>query len=106
MNPAIEKLEQYLVELKAMSGFASLEAKAEHIGLMNQIDTAIGNLKLCDRYGIFPGSLVSVLPETENQHCCYLVVHEDESSSPENWEAVKFDGRQIQFNGGDLVIRR
>ena len=106
MNPAIQKLEEYLVELNKVSEFKSIEEKATHIGLINQIDVAIGNLKLCEKYEIYPGSLVSIMPETEDPNFLYLVVHENESSNPENWEEVLFKGQQIQFSGGDLVIRK
>ncbi len=106
MNPAIEKLNEYLAELSEVNSFASIEAKAEHIGLIDQVKSSIGQLKLCDNFGINAGSLVSVLPETENPNFCYLAVHENESSNPENWEEVIFKGQQIQFSGGDLVIRK
>ncbi|MBQ4829985.1 hypothetical protein J8L84_11920 [Alteromonas sp. MMG017] len=106
MNPAIEKLNEYLAELNAVEEFASLEVKAEHIGLINQIKSSIGQLELCEKFGINAGSLVSVLPETESPNFCYLTVHENESSNPENWEEVIFEGQQIQFSGGDLVIRK
>ncbi len=106
MNPAIEKLGEYLVELSAVKDFESIEAKAEHLGLINQIKSSICQLQLCDKFGINAGSLVSVLPKTENPNFCYLAVHENESSNPENWEEVVFEGQQIQFSGGDLVIRK
>ena len=106
MNPAIDKLNLYLSELESIDCFDSIEAKAEHIGLLNQIRSSIGQLELCEKHEINSGSLVSVLPETENPNFCYLAVRENESSNPENWEEVIFDGRQIQFSGGDLVIRK
>ncbi len=106
MNPAIDKLNLYLAELELIDSFGSVEAKAEHIGLLNQIRSSIGQLELCEKYEINSGSLVSVLPESENPNFCYLAVHENESSNPENWEEVIFDGGQIQFSGGDLVIRK
>jgi len=106
MNPAIMKLNECLAELDAASEFSSVEEKAEHIGLINQIKSSIGQLELCEKYGINAASLVSVLPETESPNFCYLAVHENESSSPENWEEVIFEGQQIQFSGGDLVIRK
>ena len=105
-NPAIRKLEKYLEELESSHEFDSLEEKAEHIGLINQIRSSIGQLQICEKYGIESGSLVSVLPETENPNFCYLAVHENESSNPENWEEVIFNGQRIQFSGGDLVIRK
>ena len=106
MNPAITKLNEFLSELKSVNDFPSLEDKAEHIGLMNIIKSAIGQIDLCEKFGINAGSLVSVLPETENPNFCYLAVHENESSKAEDWEQVMFDGKQIIFSGGDLVIRK
>jgi hypothetical protein len=106
MSPAIIKLNEYLFELEAKKEFSSVEEKAEHFGLINQIKSSIGQLQLCEKYGLNAGSLVSVLPETEGPNFSYLAVHENESSNPENWEEVIFDGQQIQFSGGDLVIRK
>lgn len=106
MNPAIEKLKEYLAELNALDEFASIEVKAEHIGLINRIKSSISQLELCEKFGINAGSLVSVLPETESPNFCYLAVHENESSNPENWEEVIFEGQQIKFSSGDLVIRK
>jgi hypothetical protein len=106
MTPAIQNLKLYLAELERAVSFDSIEDKAEHIGLQNQIKASIGQLELCEQFGINSASLVSVLPETENPNFCYLAVHENESTNPENWEEVIFNGRQIQFSGGDLVIRK
>ncbi len=39
-------------------------------------------------------------------HFCYKVVHENESSDPQNWEEVLFEGKQITLSAGDLVIRK
>ncbi|OMH37993.1 hypothetical protein [Motiliproteus sp. MSK22-1] len=75
MTPAIEKLTQFLVELEASKDFGSLEEEVDHIGVINQVRDAIGQLKLCEKHGITGGSLVSVLPETGNPNFCYLVVH-------------------------------
>ena len=106
MNPAIEQLKKYVTELEALNEFDSIEAKAEHIGLIIQIKSSIKQLELCDKYGVNSGSLVSVLPETGNPNMCYLAVHENESSNPANWEEAIFDGQKIQFSAGDLLIRK
>jgi hypothetical protein len=106
MNPAIEKLKEYLVELESVDDFDSIQLKAEHIGNINLVKSSIKQLELCEKYGINAGSLVSVLPETSNPNFCYLAVHENESSKPEDWEEVKFEERQVLFSGGDLVIRK
>ena len=106
MNPAINKLEEYLSELEADLDFTSIEEKAEHFGKINIIKNAIGQIALCDKYEINSGSLVSVLPQTENPNFCYVVAHENESTNSENWVEVEFEKRKIQFSGGDLVIRK
>ncbi|WNZ57341.1 hypothetical protein [Microbulbifer sp. TRSA007] len=106
MNPAIEELKRYLIELESVNDFESIELKAEHIGILIQVKSAIGQLELCEKYGISAGSLVSSLPKTENPNFCYLVVNENESSNPDNWEEAIFEGQKIRFSGGDLVIRK
>ena len=106
MNLAIEKLKEYLIQLESIEVFSSTEEKANHIGDINLVKNSISQLALCEKYGINGGSLVSVLPETENPNFLYLAVHENESSSPENWEEVIFNGQQVLFEGGDLVIRK
>ncbi|GAD76728.1 hypothetical protein [Vibrio azureus] len=40
MNPAIEQLKKYVIELEAFNEFDSIEAKAEHIGLIIQIKSS------------------------------------------------------------------
>ncbi|MDO6526504.1 hypothetical protein Q4519_12500 [Motilimonas sp. 1_MG-2023] len=106
MNPAIKKLKQYLEELEATDSFATVEEKAEHFGLIIQVRASIGQLELCEKFEIHAGSLVSVLPETGDIHTGYLAVCDNESSNSEYWEEVLFDGRQVQFSSGDLIIRK
>jgi len=106
MNPAIEKLQEYLLQLESVEDFGSIEEKANHIGNINLVKNSIAQLALCEKYEINGGSLVSVLPETETPNFLYLAVHENESSNPENWEEVIFNGQQVRFGGGDLVIRK
>ncbi|GAA6137049.1 hypothetical protein NBRC116583_07960 [Arenicella sp. 4NH20-0111] len=106
MNPAIDKLAEYLSELEGVSEFETIEEKAKHIGNINLVINAISQLELCDKHGINGGSLVSVLPKIENPNFCYVVAHENESTNPENWVEVEFEKGKIQFSGGDLVIRK
>ena len=73
MNLAIEKLHSYLAELKAVNDFVSIEVKADHVTIINQIKSAIGQLELCEKFRINAGSLVSVLPKTENSNFCYFI---------------------------------
>ncbi|MFC3151371.1 hypothetical protein ACFOEK_10075 [Litoribrevibacter euphylliae] len=106
MNPAVVKLKEFLSELEAESHFPTIQAKAEHIGQINLVKSAIGQLELCEKYGITGSSLVNILPETESPNFCYLTVHENESSNPEHWEEVTFDGEQVLLSGGDLIVRK
>lgn len=106
MNPAVEKLKQYLEELEARESFETIEEKAEHFGKVIQVRSSIGQLELCEKFEIHAGSLVSVLPESGNIHAGYLAVCDNESSNSEHWEEVLFDGRQVQFSSGDLIIRK
>ena len=106
MNPAIAKLKEYLKELEAEDSFESVEVKANHIGNINLVKNSIAQIELCEKYEINGGSIVNVLPETENPNFSYLAVHENESSNPSNWEEVIFDGKQVSLAGGDLVIRK
>ncbi len=106
MNPAIEKLQEYLSQIESVEVFETIEKKANHIGNINLVKNAIAQLELCDKYKINGGSLVSVLPVTDTPNFLYLAVHENESSHSENWEEVLFHGQQVRFEGGDLVIRK
>ncbi|AQA17458.1 hypothetical protein BST95_03605 [Halioglobus japonicus] len=107
MNPAIDKLKDYLVELQSTEALGSIADRAEHIGLINRIDTAIQQLELCESYGITGGSKFFTLPGTgDPNYDNYVVAHDCESHRPENWEEVLFDGRSIRLQQGDLVIQK
>ena len=105
LNPAIKILVEYLAQLKTIDEFCSIQEKANHIGKMNQIDTAIQQIQLCEKNGILGGSIINKLPNSTDIHFQYVIAHENESSNPEDWEEVLFKGRQIRLNGGDLVVR-
>jgi hypothetical protein len=106
MNPAIIKLREYLAELESRDAFPSIEEKAIHYGLIIQIKESIGQLELCEKHELTSGSLVSVLPESSSVHHQYIAAHQNESTAPENWEEVLFDGKQIWFSGGHILIRK
>jgi hypothetical protein len=105
-NPAIKKLQEYLLELESVQSFPSIEEKAKHKGQINLIKDAIGQLELCEEYEISSGSLFNKLPKTSSIHHCFKAVHENESSNPSDWEEVLFDGRQLTLSSGDLVVRK
>lgn len=103
MNPAIEKLNEWIDELRRRTEFSSLEEKAEHIGLINQIDLAIQRIQLCEKWGIYPKSIIKELPETDVAE--YRIMNDGESDDREYWEEVVFDnGKKVSLHGGDLII--
>jgi hypothetical protein len=106
MNPAISILQKHVVELEKKIDFDSLEGKAEHLGMIIQIEDSINQLALCEKYGITGGSLVNVMPETSSIHHQFVLAHQNESTNPEDWEEVLFNNRQIWFSSEDLVVRK
>ena len=107
MNPAVRKLQEYINELQKMNSFSDIKEKANHLGLINQVDTAIKQIELCEKYGIVGGSKAFQLPGTGNPNFDNFVIAWDcESHHPANWQEVKFDGRSIRFQEGDVVIQK
>ena len=104
MNPAVEKLKGWIKELESLSEFSSIEEKAEHIGLINQIDTSIKRIELCEKWGIYPKSIVKKLPYTDVTE--YRIVDDGECGDKRYWEEVTFDdGKPIYLQGGDLIVK-
>ena len=106
MNPAINNLNEYLVELESITEFDSIEKKAEHFGVINQVRNSIGQIELCEKNEINASSLVNQLPEVESEEFCYIVAEQNESTNPENWTEVLFQGQQIWLSAGDLIVRK
>ncbi|OCQ23861.1 hypothetical protein A7985_07950 [Pseudoalteromonas luteoviolacea] len=106
MNPAITVLKAHLAKLEAREQFESIDDKAAHIGEIIQFKDSIAQLELCEKYRITGGSLISQLPETPSIEHQFVVAYQNESTNSENWEEVLFNGRQVWFSSGDLVIRK
>ena len=98
-SPVIEHLEEWHASLSQLADFPSLEAKAEQIGLLNQIETALARLKMCEEHGIFPAAWICVLPPEINPEFPqpfypeYRIVCDRESDEPQHWEEVRFEKR-------------
>ena len=84
----------------------AVEDKADRIGQINEIDSAIKLLRKCDSLGIVPGSLVKQLPDTDSPEFQFVVAHMNESTNSDAWEEVLFDGHQFWLDSGDLLIKR
>lgn len=111
--PITQHLEEWYATLGGMANFPSLEAKAEHIGLLNRIETAIARLKICETYEIHPSAWICKLPPEISPEFPqpfypeYRVVCDRESDNPEHWEEVRFDQRGfVRLTAGDLVIKK
>ena len=107
MDRAIRLLEEELSSLKAEANSnETTSEKAARIGAINKIDSAISLLNICSKHGINAGSIVKALPDHGDVNFQFIVAHMNESTNPENWEEVLFDGEQFWLDGGDLVIKR
>ncbi len=109
MEKVIAHLQNWHMELSALTRFDSIQEKTEHIGLLNSIEVAVKQLELCRTYGINPNSWFCVFPERISGYseAKFRVVCENETHHPSGWEEVSFPDRgQISFHGGDLAIKR
>lgn len=111
--PIIAHLQEWRAALAGVTDFPSLEAKAEHIGLLNRIDTAIVRLKMCEKYEIYPAAWICKLPPELNPQFSqsffpeYRIVCDHETEEREYWEEVSFDKHGIvRLTAGDLVIKK
>lgn len=107
--PVIQHLEEWRATLAGLGDFPSLEAKAEHIGLLNRIETAIARLKMCETHEIYPSAWICELPPVihEQFNPEYRVVNDGESDKPGHWQEVRFEKRGfVRLTGGDLVIKK
>jgi hypothetical protein len=107
--PIIQHLAEWHASLACQTVFPSVEQKAEHIGLMNRIETAMARLKLCEKHDIYTGAWICVLPPVAYQNAIpeYRVVCDGESDNPAHWKEVSFEKRGIvRLTGGDIVIKK
>lgn len=113
MEPSREKVIRHLEDWKATLGetveFASIQEKAEHLGLLNSIEVAIKQLRLCDQYGINPGAWFCVFPTEVPGYSqpMFKVVCDNETNDSKSWSEVRFEQRgTVTFHAGDLAIKR
>jgi hypothetical protein len=77
------------------------------IGMMSEIDIACKRLDLCEKWRIFPKSIVRALPaqKCESGSSDYRIMEDCETENRPSWMEADFDGRTHRFNAGDLVIQ-
>lgn len=104
----IDHLHHWMVEeQQALLQKTTVEDKAIQIGLINEIETAIKRIELCEKYQIYGGAKVLMMPPEYSPSVSYYVVNDNESSNPENWCRLTDEhGAEFEMQAGDLAIRR
>ena len=81
--------------------------RAQRISLLNQIDTAIQLLKLCDDFEVNAGAVWDRVPDIV--HPSYMpeirIVDDGETDDPSGWrELALISGHAVRMRGGEIVI--
>jgi len=105
MEMVIEKLNNWLNEVRAQ--LTESPKNIELHELASQIDLAIQNIQLCEKYGILPKSIIKQLPAQlcKSQSSDYRILEDLESENREQWIEVSINSEPIRLNDGDLVIQ-
>ncbi len=79
----------------------------EQISLLNQFDTAIQLLRLCDEFEVIPGTFWDRVPVLI--HSSYQpeirIVDDGETDDPSGWrELALASGNAVRMRGGEVVI--
>ncbi len=111
MDNVISKLRDWSDEVtKALRETppSDLQKRAELIGLENEIDLACKRLALCERWQIFPRSIVWKLPDQKCQSPSsdFRIMEDCETEDRNCWVEADFGGAVFRFNQGDLIIQR
>lgn len=94
-------------EQQKLPQIIAVSDKAEQIGFINEIETAIKRLELCEKYQIYGGAKILVMPEEYSPSVSYYVISDNESSKPESWTVLTDEqGSDFIMQSGDLAIRR
>lgn len=106
LESVIQRLSEWHRELDSDKPFDPIE-RAERISLLNQIDTAIQLLKLCDEFGVTAGAFWDRIPDLI--HPSYTpeirIVNDQETDDPTYWrELALASGHAVRMRGGEVVI--
>jgi hypothetical protein len=85
---------------------SDLRQCADLINLKTEIELAVGRLELCEKWGIYPKSIIRALPQQKCQtpSSDYRIVEDCETNDRQWWLEADFDGQQFRFHQGDLII--
>lgn len=107
MKNAISMLQaqshQLRLELQALPS-TQLQERADLIGLINELDLACQRLELCEKWRIYPHSIIKTLP-IERANSEYRIMDDCESEDRKWWVEADFDGHHYRLNEGDLIIK-
>ena len=93
-------------ESKVAESISNIEEKANQIGLVNEIDTAIQQLKLCRQHNIIGGTKIVSLPNDYeySPSINYRIVCDHETDDSKHWEEIKIDGQHYRLCSGSKII--
>ena len=105
----IEHLEQWKAQVnKVIDDLSNVEDKAKQIGLVNEIDTAVCQLKLCRENNILGKTKVVTLPYDHDYiytgSCSYRIICDHESDNNDQWEEIKINGQFYRLGPGSKII--
>ena len=98
--------EQLTDELKGVP-HTDHENLSRLIGMASEIDLACQRLEVCEKWGIFPRSIVRALPpqKCESGSSDYRIMEDCETEHRPSWAEADFAGQALRFNAGDLIIQ-
>lgn len=110
MDLASRHLQALLEELSAkLAGVppGDLEQQAALIGRKSEVELAISRLALCERWALYPSSIIRRLPRQKCQSGSsdYRIMEDCETEHRESWVEADFDGQRHRLNEGDLIVR-
>jgi len=84
------------------------ETHAEALALKRELDAAIAALELCQRFQIWPNSVVTTLPDlqTMTPSCAYRIAEDGESDDRAYWTELEIEGKHFELSPGDVIIER
>jgi hypothetical protein len=98
--------EQLTEELKRVPR-TDHENLARLLGMLSEVDLACQRLELCEKWQIFPRSIIRTLPpqKCESGSSDYRIMEDCETENRQSWMEADFAGRTVRFNAGDLIIQ-
>ncbi|MGI4790870.1 MAG: hypothetical protein ACRYFS_18720 [Janthinobacterium lividum] len=93
---------------EALSDLRTPETHAAGLILKRQLDDAIAQLELCQRFQIRPSEKITILPNlrTMSPSSSYRLIEDNETDNPKYWIEFKVDGEYFRLMPGDIIIEQ